>query len=92
MVTTGIERAVLEEREKSQEEFAKMERHLNEARREHSKIAVALQQTKRDAVRERERLVQALELEREHLEAELDACKGKLLSITAERNLLAVCT
>jgi coiled-coil alpha-helical rod protein 1 len=85
----GIERAVLEEREKSQEEFAKMERHLNEARREHSKIAVALQQTKRDAVRERERLVQALELEREHLEAELDACKGKLLSITAERNLLA---
>ena len=85
-----VQKALLEERGKVKEEFAEMERRMNEVRREHAKMAVMLQQTKRDAIRERERLVRSHELEREQLEEEVDTYKAKLSSITAERNLLAV--
>lgn len=67
-----------------------MEEQLNAARREQAKASIALQQSRREAVRERERLLQGMELEREALEGEVEACKAKLASVMVERNLLVV--
>ena len=86
----GIQEALAEERNRTVEEFAAMEEQLNAARREQAKATVALQQSRREAVRERERLVQGMELEREALEGEVEGCKAKLASVMAERNLLVV--
>ena len=86
----GVHRAVMEERRRLEEEFAQMESHLNDARREQTKMAVALKQCQRTAAVEREQLLASVELEREHLHQELEQNKAKLGSVLAERNLMIV--
>ena len=67
-----------------------MEEQLNAAWWEQAKASVVLQQSHREEVREREYLLQGMELEREILEGEVEGCKAKLASVMAERNLLVV--
>ena len=87
----GIEAAVLEQQQKSSHDLLRMEELVNVARREHAKAVVQLQQLQRQRGREKERVVQAMELKRAQVEGELDVCRKKLQSVTAERNLLMVC-
>lgn len=68
-----------------------MEKLLNVARREHSKVIVQLQQLTRELTRDKERAIEAGELKRARLEQELAAANKKLQSVQVERNLLLVC-
>lgn len=65
-----------------------MEKLLNVARREHSKVIVQLQQLTRELTRDKERAIEAGELKRARLEQELAAANKKLQSVQVERNLL----
>ena len=87
----GVEAAVLEQQQKNSHDLLGMEELVNVARREHAKAVVQLQQLQRQRGRERERVVQAMELKRAQVEGELDVCRRKLQSVSAERNLLMVC-
>ena len=86
----GVQESLVGECKRTTKEFAAMEEQLNAARREQAKASVALQQSRREAVRERKHLLQGKKLEREILEGEVEGCKAKLASVMAERNLLVV--
>ena len=72
-------------------ELSEMEALVNVARREHAKAVVQLQQLQRQLDRDRDRAVEAVEMSKARLEHELEACRKKLHSSQAERNLLMVC-
>ena len=67
-----------------------MEQLLDVARREHSKAILQLQQLTRRVSLDKERAVEAAELGRARVEAELGECKKQLQSVEAERNVLVV--
>lgn len=75
---------------KNREELGEMEKLLNVARREHSKVVLQLQQLSRQLSREKERAVEAAEVGKAGLERELADTRKKLQSVQVERNLLLV--
>ena len=85
-----MEAALLKEQHIRKEETARMEELISVARREHDKAVLQAQQVLLQAQRDKERLAQCGELEKEQLREELDTTAKRLHSVEAERNLLMV--
>ena len=86
----GVDTAIREQQQKSNETMAEMEKLLSIARREHGKAIVQLQQLQRQLGRDRDRAMEAMTLNQTRLEQQLEACRKKLEASQVERNLLLV--
>lgn len=86
----GVDTAIREQQQKSNETMAEMEKLLSIARREHGKAVVQLQQLQRQLGRDRDRAMEAMTLNQTRLEQQLEACRKKLEASQVERNLLLV--
>ena len=86
----GIDTAVREKQQESNEAMAEMEKLLSVARREHGKALVQLQQLQRQLGRDKDRAMEAMKLNQTRLEQQLEACRKKLEASQVERNILLV--
>ena len=87
-LSIALDRVVQAEQARFTEEFAKLERQLNEVRREHAKAVVALRQAERQVVREKEKSAEQLSFQQKELERKLEKCQLQLRSSEKERNML----
>lgn len=70
------------------EQLSEMEKHLNEARREHAKAVVALRQADRQAARDKERLEACGKLQEEQHKQERQRLSGQLRQLQRDKTLL----
>ncbi|XP_067032627.1 coiled-coil alpha-helical rod protein 1-like [Acropora muricata] len=70
------------------EEFAKLERQLNDIRREHTKAVVAQRQAEGQVEREKEKWSSQLALQQKEHEMKLEKCHMKARELEKERNML----
>ncbi|XP_032903297.1 coiled-coil alpha-helical rod protein 1 isoform X2 [Amblyraja radiata] len=72
------------------EQLSEMEKHLNEARREHAKAVVALRQADRQAARDKERLEACGKLQEEQHKQERQLLSGQLRQLQRDKTLLVI--
>ena len=80
--------AIFKEQARFSEEFAAVEKQLNEIQREHAKAVVALRQSERQVVREREKAAGQLQCQQMEYSQKISKLNSQLQTVEKERNML----
>ncbi|XP_048581927.1 coiled-coil alpha-helical rod protein 1 isoform X2 [Nematostella vectensis] len=83
-----LDKALSEERAKFTEEYAKLEKQFNDARREHMKAVVSLRQAERQLAREKEKGKEQIAQKQKDFDTHMDKYKARMKGVEQERNML----
>lgn len=84
----ALDKALADEQAKFTEEFAQLEKQLNDVRREHTKTVVALRQAEHQVMREEKKSEEQLILQKKEYDMKLEQLEKHNANLEKERNML----